>query len=107
MTAGRDSAAYFLFRLGLAKAARRGARVDRGRTQHREFGVSHKSLFGTLEHIFFADRIWFVPNGRSAGSSNRMEALADRVGPGSKALGRMGFGVDPSGDLSGLLITKI
>jgi uncharacterized damage-inducible protein DinB len=27
--------------------------------QHREFGVSHKSLIGTLEHIFFADRIWF------------------------------------------------
>jgi uncharacterized damage-inducible protein DinB len=26
--------------------------------QHREFGVSHKSLFGTLEHIFLADRIW-------------------------------------------------
>jgi uncharacterized damage-inducible protein DinB len=28
--------------------------------QHREFGVSHKSLMGTLEHIFFADRIWFA-----------------------------------------------
>lgn len=28
--------------------------------QHRDFGVSHKSLFGTLEHIFFADRIWFA-----------------------------------------------
>jgi len=27
--------------------------------QHREFGVSHKTLMGTLEHIFFADRIWF------------------------------------------------
>jgi uncharacterized damage-inducible protein DinB len=27
--------------------------------QRREFGVSHKSLRGTLEHIFFADRIWF------------------------------------------------
>lgn len=27
--------------------------------RHREFGVSHKSLMGTLEHIFFADRIWF------------------------------------------------
>jgi uncharacterized damage-inducible protein DinB len=27
--------------------------------QRREFGVSHKSLLGTLEHIFFADRIWF------------------------------------------------
>ena len=26
--------------------------------QRREFGVSHKSLIGTLEHIFFADRIW-------------------------------------------------
>jgi uncharacterized damage-inducible protein DinB len=26
--------------------------------QRREFGVSHKSLFGTLEHIFLADRIW-------------------------------------------------
>lgn len=26
--------------------------------QQREFGVSHKSLFGTLEHIFLADRIW-------------------------------------------------
>jgi len=26
--------------------------------QHREFGVSHKSLMGTLEHIFLADRIW-------------------------------------------------
>ena len=28
--------------------------------QHREFGVSHKSLMGTLEHIFLADRIWFA-----------------------------------------------
>ena len=28
--------------------------------QHRDFGVSHKSLFGTLEHIFVADRIWFA-----------------------------------------------
>jgi uncharacterized damage-inducible protein DinB len=28
--------------------------------QQREFGVSHKSLIGTLEHIFFADRIWFA-----------------------------------------------
>ena len=28
--------------------------------QRREFGVSHKSLLGTLEHIFFADRIWFA-----------------------------------------------
>jgi uncharacterized damage-inducible protein DinB len=28
--------------------------------RHREFGVSHKSLAGTLEHIFFADRIWFA-----------------------------------------------
>jgi len=27
--------------------------------QHKEFGVSHKSLIGTLEHIFLADRIWF------------------------------------------------
>jgi uncharacterized damage-inducible protein DinB len=27
--------------------------------QNREFGVSHKSLMGTLEHIFFADRVWF------------------------------------------------
>jgi uncharacterized damage-inducible protein DinB len=27
--------------------------------QRREFGVSHKNLIGTLEHIFFADRIWF------------------------------------------------
>ncbi len=27
--------------------------------QRREFGVSHKSLIGTLEHIFLADRIWF------------------------------------------------
>ncbi len=26
--------------------------------QRREFSVSHKSLMGTLEHIFFADRIW-------------------------------------------------
>lgn len=26
--------------------------------QRREFGVSHKSLMGTLEHIFFADRVW-------------------------------------------------
>ena len=26
--------------------------------QRREFGVSHNSLLGTLEHIFFADRIW-------------------------------------------------
>jgi uncharacterized damage-inducible protein DinB len=28
--------------------------------QRREFGVSHKSLIGTLEHIFFADRIWLA-----------------------------------------------
>jgi uncharacterized damage-inducible protein DinB len=28
--------------------------------QHRDFGVSHKSLIGTLEHIFFADRIWLA-----------------------------------------------
>jgi uncharacterized damage-inducible protein DinB len=28
--------------------------------QRRELGVSHKSLRGTLEHIFFADRIWFA-----------------------------------------------
>jgi uncharacterized damage-inducible protein DinB len=28
--------------------------------QHREFGVSHKSLFGTLEHIFAADRVWLA-----------------------------------------------
>jgi uncharacterized damage-inducible protein DinB len=28
--------------------------------QCREFGVSHKSLMGTLEHIFLADRIWFA-----------------------------------------------
>jgi uncharacterized damage-inducible protein DinB len=28
--------------------------------RHREFGVSHKSLLGTLEHIFLADRIWFA-----------------------------------------------
>jgi uncharacterized damage-inducible protein DinB len=28
--------------------------------QRREFGVSHKSLIGTLEHIFMADRIWFA-----------------------------------------------
>lgn len=27
--------------------------------RNREFGVSHKSLMGTLEHIFLADRIWF------------------------------------------------
>lgn len=26
--------------------------------QRRDLGVSHKSLLGTLEHIFFADRIW-------------------------------------------------
>ncbi|MGA3186417.1 MAG: DinB family protein [Bryobacteraceae bacterium] len=28
--------------------------------QHREVGVSHKSLLGTLEHIFWGDRVWFV-----------------------------------------------
>ena len=28
--------------------------------QRREVGVSHNSLIGTLEHIFFADRIWFA-----------------------------------------------
>lgn len=28
--------------------------------QRRDFGVSHKSLLGTLEHTFFADRIWFA-----------------------------------------------
>jgi uncharacterized damage-inducible protein DinB len=28
--------------------------------QQREFGVSHKSLMGTLEHIFMADRVWFA-----------------------------------------------
>jgi uncharacterized damage-inducible protein DinB len=28
--------------------------------QRREVGVSHKSLIVTLEHIFFADRIWFA-----------------------------------------------
>jgi uncharacterized damage-inducible protein DinB len=28
--------------------------------QYREFGVSHKSLMGTLEHIFLADRVWFA-----------------------------------------------
>jgi uncharacterized damage-inducible protein DinB len=28
--------------------------------QHREFGVSHKSLMGTLEHTFLADRGWFA-----------------------------------------------
>jgi uncharacterized damage-inducible protein DinB len=28
--------------------------------RHREFGVSHKSLLGALEHIFLADRIWFA-----------------------------------------------
>jgi uncharacterized damage-inducible protein DinB len=28
--------------------------------QRREFSVSHSSLIGTLEHIFFADRIWFA-----------------------------------------------
>ena len=28
--------------------------------QRREFGVSQNSLLGTLEHIFFADRIWFA-----------------------------------------------
>ncbi len=28
--------------------------------QRREFGVSHKSLIGTLEHIFLADRIWLT-----------------------------------------------
>jgi len=28
--------------------------------QHREFGVSHKSLMGTLEHIFLGDRIWLA-----------------------------------------------
>ncbi len=28
--------------------------------QHRDFGVSHKSLIGTLEHIFLADRVWFA-----------------------------------------------
>jgi uncharacterized damage-inducible protein DinB len=27
--------------------------------RHREFGVSHSSLSGTLEHIFLADRVWF------------------------------------------------
>jgi uncharacterized damage-inducible protein DinB len=27
--------------------------------QHRDVGVSYKSLIGTLEHIFFGDRIWF------------------------------------------------
>jgi uncharacterized damage-inducible protein DinB len=26
--------------------------------QRRDFGVSHQTLLGTLEHIFFADRIW-------------------------------------------------
>jgi uncharacterized damage-inducible protein DinB len=28
--------------------------------RQREFGVSHKSLMGTLEHIYLADRIWFA-----------------------------------------------
>lgn len=28
--------------------------------QHKDFGVSHKSLKGTLDHIFFADRIWLM-----------------------------------------------
>ena len=28
--------------------------------QRREFDVAHKTLLGTLEHIFFADRIWFA-----------------------------------------------
>ena len=28
--------------------------------QTREFGVSHKSLMGTLEHCFLADRVWFT-----------------------------------------------
>jgi uncharacterized damage-inducible protein DinB len=27
--------------------------------QHKDFGVSHKSLSGTLEHCFMGDRIWF------------------------------------------------
>lgn len=26
--------------------------------QRRDMGVSHKSMIGTLEHIFFAERIW-------------------------------------------------
>jgi len=26
--------------------------------RHRDLGVSHKSLMGTMEHIFFADRVW-------------------------------------------------
>lgn len=28
--------------------------------QNRDFGVSHKSLKGTLDHIHFADRIWLT-----------------------------------------------
>ena len=27
--------------------------------RQRDFGVSHKSLMGTLDHIYFGDRIWF------------------------------------------------
>lgn len=28
--------------------------------QHRDFGISFKSLLKTLEHIFLADRVWFA-----------------------------------------------
>jgi uncharacterized damage-inducible protein DinB len=28
--------------------------------RHRDFGVSHKSLIGTLEHVFLGDRVWYV-----------------------------------------------
>jgi uncharacterized damage-inducible protein DinB len=28
--------------------------------QHRDVGISHKSLMGTLDHILFGDRIWFA-----------------------------------------------
>ena len=49
--------------------------------QHREFGVSHKSLIGTLEHIFLADRIWFsrVVDPKVLESNETLEAAWPRI----------------------------
>ena len=69
--------------------------------QRREFGVSHKSLLGTLEHIFFADRIWFARTVDPRVHQGRLRRLFSRRNAGhrmaqtSEALGRLGVGATP------------
>lgn len=56
----RAADAFRLHALGKRPPAGRGGPADRGGITTRDMQVSDASLLGTLQHIYYADRVWLA-----------------------------------------------